>query len=70
MYLVSNVVGIERTQVDRWISAPVTRSFDISLIFAWTNAGDLRRHRAHYDVTVMISNIRSQPDWAVHDQAI
>ena len=39
---------------------PVTRSFDISLIIAWTNgwvsnrgAGDLRRHPIHYDVTVM-----------------
>ena len=39
----------------------VTRSFDVfSLISAWTygwvnnqDAGDLRRHRAHYDVTVM-----------------
>ena len=33
---------------------PVTRSF--SLICAWMNiheAGDLRRHRAHYDVIVM-----------------
>ena len=40
---------------------PVTRSFDVFLICAWTNgwinnryAGDLRRHRAHYDVTVML----------------
>ena len=40
---------------------PVTRSFDISLICAWINgwvnnrdAGDLRRHRAHYDVTLMV----------------
>ena len=40
---------------------PVTRSFDISLICAWINgwvnnreAGDFRRHRAHYDVVVMI----------------
>ena len=40
---------------------PVTRSFDVSLICAWTNgwinnrdAGDLRRHRTHYDVTVML----------------
>ena len=40
---------------------PVTRSFDVFLICAWINgwvnnheAGDLRRHRAHYDVTVMI----------------
>ena len=39
---------------------PVTRSFDFSLICAWINgwvnnreAGDLRRHRAHYDVIVM-----------------
>ena len=39
--------------------SPVTRSIDVSLIFAWTNgwannpdAGDLRSHRAHY-VTVM-----------------
>ena len=40
---------------------PVTRSFDVFLICArihgWVNnreAGDLRRHRAHYDVTVII----------------
>ena len=39
---------------------PVTRSFDFSLISAWINgwvnnrqAGDLRRHHAHYDVIVM-----------------
>ena len=39
---------------------PVTRIFDVSLIGAWTNvwvnsryAGAFRRHRAHYDVTVM-----------------
>ena len=42
------------------IHRPVTRSFDVSLICAWINgwvnnreAGDLRRHRAHYDVIVM-----------------
>ena len=40
---------------------PVTRNFYISLICAGTNswannrdAGDLRRYRAHYDVTVMV----------------
>ena len=40
---------------------PVTQSFDFSLICVWINgwiknheAGDLRRHSAHYDVTVMI----------------
>ena len=38
---------------------PVTRSLMFSLIYVWTNgwiknedAGGLRRHRAHYDVTV------------------
>ena len=40
---------------------PVTRSLMFSLICAWTNswvnnraAGDLRRNRAHYDVTTML----------------
>ena len=40
---------------------PVTRSFDFSLMLAWTNgwtsnrdAGDLKRHHAHYDATIMI----------------
>ena len=36
---------------------PVTRSFDIFVdLYGWVNnrgAGDLRRYRAHYDVTVM-----------------
>ena len=39
---------------------PVTRSFDVLFICAWINswenngeAGDLRRHRAHYDVILM-----------------
>ena len=43
---------------------PVTRSFDF-FILAWTNgwvnkldAGDLRRHEAHYDVIVMIKEYR------------
>ena len=43
---------------------PVTRSLDVSLICAringWENncdAGDLRRNRAHYDVTVMNSSV-------------
>ena len=41
---------------------PVTRSFDVFLICAWINgrvnnreAGDFRHHRAHHDVTVMMS---------------
>ena len=39
---------------------PVTRSFDVNLICAWSDswahngdAGDLTRYRAHYDVIVM-----------------
>ena len=39
---------------------PVTRSFDVFLICVWINgwvnnreAGNLRRYRAHYDVTVL-----------------
>ena len=48
----------------RWIPAqrPVTRSFDAFLdlrrINGWVNygeAGDWRRHRAHYDVIVMVT---------------
>ena len=42
------------------LQRPGAQSFDVSLICAWINgwannreAGDLRRHRAHYDVTVM-----------------
>ena len=44
---------------------PVTRSFDVFLISAWINgwvnnreAGDLRHHRAHYDVIVMVLKAR------------
>ena len=40
---------------------PATRSFDVFFDLAWTNgwvsnrdAGDLRRHLAHYDVTVIV----------------
>ena len=43
---------------------PLTRSFDVSfdlrLKYGWANnreAGDLRRHCAHYDVTVMIKRL-------------
>ena len=46
---------------------PVTRNFGVSLICAWTNgwvnnhdACDLRRHRAHYDVTVKFEFITCQ----------
>ena len=43
---------------------PVTRSFDVLFICVWINGwvnnrkvGDLRRHRGHYDVTVMFFSI-------------
>ena len=61
IFRVAGLVWRESTG-HRWISLkkPVTRSFDVSLICAWTNdwvknqdVGDLSRHRAHYDVTVM-----------------
>ena len=52
------VRGIHRSLVDSPWQRPLTRSF--SLICAWINgwainrdAGDLRRHCSHYDVTVM-----------------
>ena len=49
---------------------PVTRSFDVFFNLRWINgsvnngeAGDLRRHRAHYDVTVMgmVAQIKCPP---------
>ena len=46
---------------------PVTRSFDVFFDLhpnnVWVNdreAGDLRRHRAHYDVIVMLHNVQSR----------
>ena len=43
---------------------PVTRRFDVSFIFAWINvwannreAGNLRRHRVHNDVIVMLGPV-------------
>ena len=47
---------------DRWIPLTKAGALMFSLICAWINgwvnnrqAGDLKRHRAHYDVTVMIN---------------
>ena len=58
----SFVQGIHRSPVNS-PQRPVTQSFDVSLIRAringWENnrvAGDLIRHGAHYDVTVMNRN--------------
>ena len=60
---------------------PATRSFDISLVCAWTNgwvnshdADDLRRLRTHYDVTVMarlgVYSILTGPSTAVLSRSI
>ena len=51
---------------------PVTRSFDVFFdlcINGWVNhrkAGDLRRHRGHYDVTQMICWYRLQYNFITH----
>ena len=46
------------------LQMPMARSFDVSLICAWINAwvnngeaGDLKRHLADYDVTVMVNDV-------------
>ena len=52
---------------------PATRSFEVSLICAWLDgwvnngeAGDLRRHRVHYDVTVMKSYVHTMNSPKTH----
>ena len=56
----SFVKGIHRSPVDSPHKGQWRGALIFSLIYAWTNgwannrdAGDLRRHRAHYDVIVM-----------------
>ena len=57
---------------------PVTQSFDVFLICAWINAwannheaGDLRRHRAHYDAIVMnIETITFGVGWITNAEII
>ena len=56
------VRGIHRTSVI-FLTKPVTWSFDVLSICAWINgwvnnreAGDLRRHHAHYKAIVMVYN--------------
>ena len=51
---------------------PVTGSFDVSLICAWTNgwtnnrdAGDVRHHRTHYDVNIMSWQIEPHKCYAL-----
>ena len=50
------VRGIQRSPVDSLHKGQWHGALIFSLISGWTNnrdAGDLKRHRAHYDVTVM-----------------
>ena len=68
----------------RWIPSqrPMTWSFMFSLIYALTNgwannrdAGNLRRHLAHYDVTVVLKNLHaanytSSMAFSLHRQVI
>ena len=65
------VRGIHRTPVNSPPKSQWRGALMFSLIYAWTNGwannrdgGDLRRHRAHYDVTVMLFNIKSEPNGA------
>ena len=55
------VMGFNRSTVDSRLKGQWRGALMLSLIFAWTNswannrdAVDLRRHRAHYYVTVMV----------------
>ena len=66
----SFVRGIHRSPLNFPSQWPVTRSFDASLICArinsWINnrkVGDLRRHRAHHDVTVVTGYLRCSLNW-------
>ena len=70
------VWGIHRSPVNSPHKGQWCGALMFSLICGWINdwvnnreAGDLRRYRAHYDVTVMRLNVRSQTDWGAEDQA-
>ena len=44
---------------------PVTRSLDV--FFGLREAGDLKRHRAHYDVIVMHDSVQHHPSHASYN---
>ena len=61
------VRGIHRSPVNSPHKVQWRGTLMFSLIWAWTNgwvnnheAGDLRRHRAHYDVTIISNSLRVQ----------
>ena len=62
--LLAFVRGIHLSPADSPHKAQWRSALMFSLIHAWTNgwtnnrdAGDLRRHRAHYDIIVMITSV-------------
>ena len=62
------VRGIHRSPVNSLHKGQWRGALMFSFIYAWINcwlnnreAGDLRRYRAHYDVTVLFSEIRPSP---------
>ena len=64
------VRGIHRSPVNSQHKGQWRRALMFSLICTWIHgwvnngeAGDLRRHRAHYDVTVMVAIWLSQHQW-------
>ena len=67
------VRGIHRSPVNSQHKGQWRRALMFSLIWAWINgwvnngeAGELRRHRAHYDVTVMIRiSLQPLPFWGL-----
>ena len=72
------VRGIHRSPVDSPYKGQWRGALMLSLICAWTNgwannrdAGDLRPHRTHYAVTVMLRSTtktnRGHISWIVHD---
>ena len=69
------VWGINRSPVNSLHKGQWRRTLKFSLIYAWTNggvnnrdAGDLRHHRAHYDVNVMY-DITSLPTKTKYNKA-
>ena len=47
--------------IHRWpVNSPHKGQWRGTLMFSFICVGDLRRHRAHYDITVMVSEIRSR----------
>ena len=68
--LLANCVGNSPVPGEFPAQRPVKRSFDVFFdlhrINGWGNngeAGNLRRHRAHYDVTVMERNNPPKGQW-------